>query len=139
MQSKIENNVIMAKFEMGEDVIDCLKTIVDQYKILSGVVEWGIGRIRDLEVGYFDGKEYRKKTIDTPLEILSFHGSIASDEPRFHIHVAGAGEDHLSKGGHLFSGVVEPLLEVQIRKFDDIKLQRRLSEKSNLKELDIPK
>lgn len=137
MQSKAEGKLIMVKLEMGDDVLESLKKIADQYKIESGAIGWGIGRIRDLEVGYYDGKEYIKKVMEVPLEILSLSGTISVNEPRFHIHVTGAGPDHIAKGGHLFSGVADPLLELQVRVLTDVRLERKLSEKSNLKELEI--
>ena len=55
MQYKAEGKLIMVKIEMGEDVLESLRKVAEEYRIESGVIGWGIGRIRDLEVGYYDG------------------------------------------------------------------------------------
>lgn len=137
MQYKAEGKLIMVKIEMGEDVLESLRKVAEEYRIESGVIGWGIGRIRDLEVGYYDGREYAKKVMEVPLEILSLSGTISVNEPRFHLHITGAGPDHVARGGHLFSGTADPLLELQVRILTEVRLERELSEKSNLKELKI--
>lgn len=134
MQIKSEGNIIMMKVEFGEDVKDCLNSALERFQISSGEITWGLGKIRNLEIGYHDGKEYVRKTFDEGLEIVSFHGSIASVEPRFHIHCAGAGPDHSVVGGHFFSGIAEPLMEIRITRFDEINIVREKSQKSGLME-----
>ena len=75
--------------------------------------------------------------MEVPLEILSLSGTISVNEPRFHLHITGAGPDHVARGGHLSSGTADPLLELQVRILTEVRLERELSEKSNLKELKI--
>ncbi len=134
MQAKSEGNRIMVKAEYGEDVKDVINSVLDKFHISSGEITWGLGKIRDLEIGYHDGKDYLRRVFRDGLEIVSFHGSIASVEPRLHIHCAGAGPDHALVGGHFFGGIAEPLLEMSITKFDEINIVREKSQKSGLME-----
>lgn len=135
MQIKKEGLDIFAKLEKGEDVLKELANIVSSHGIRSGEIIWGIGMIRNLQIGYFNGKEYEKETFEKALEVVSFHGSIAENEPVFHIHSSCAGHDHGVVGGHLFGGQADPLLEVRIRIFETIKAVREDNPKTGLREL----
>jgi len=135
MLSKIEGQNILVKMEKGEEILPTITKVVEKYGVASGTVVFGIGMIRNLEVGYFNGTEYEKKIYPENLETVSFHGSIAENDPRFHIHAACANRDHNVVGGHLFSGIADPLLEIQITKLDDVKFRREKSQKSGLMEL----
>ncbi|MCL4412895.1 MAG: DUF296 domain-containing protein [Candidatus Thermoplasmatota archaeon] len=137
MISDIEKNYIVVKIEKGEDVGESITKVLDDYGIFSGLVEFGIGMIRDLEIGYWNGKEYEKALLQSPGEVVSFHGSISSNEPRLHIHVSVALSDHSLSGGHFFSGTADPLMEVHILKLEEIVLKRALNKKTGLKELMI--
>lgn len=135
MLSKIEGQNILVKMEKGEEILPTITMVVEKYGVASGTVVFGIGMIKNLEVGYFNGTEYEKKIYPENLETVSFHGSIAENDPRFHIHAACANRDHNVVGGHLFSGIADPLLEIQITKLDDVKFRREKSQKSGLMEL----
>ncbi len=137
MISDIEKNYIVVKIEKGEDVGESITKVLDDYGIFSGLVEFGIGMIRGLEIGYWNGKEYEKAQLQSPGEVVSFHGSISSNEPRLHIHVSVALSDHSVNGGHFFSGTADPLMEVHILKLEEIVLKRALNKKTGLKELMI--
>jgi predicted DNA-binding protein with PD1-like motif len=137
MQSKSEGNSIILKLEKNENVQEKILEAAEKYGVSSGTILWAVGMIRDLEIGYFNGKEYEKEVFGDALEVVSFHGSIASNEPRLHIHVSGAQKNHSVIGGHMFSGSADPLLEVHILKLDETTLKRSLNEASGLKELTI--
>ena len=137
MQSKSEGNEIFVKVEYGEDVKNVLGSVLEKYQITSGEVAWGIGKLKDMELGYHNGHEYVRKTFTEGHEIVSFHGSIASVEPRFHIHCAGAGPDHGVVGGHFFGGIADPLMEIKIHRFEDINIVREKYPKSGLMEATI--
>ncbi len=130
-----DGNEFFVKVEKGEDVLGTLTDVILENGISSGEVIWGIGVIQDLQVGYFNGKEYEKETYSEPLEVVSFHGSIAENEPRFHIHTSCGGRDHRVVGGHLFGGHANPLLEVRIRKFENITVKRYDNPKTGLREI----
>lgn len=137
MQVKREGNRIFAKLEKGEDVLEKLSQIVAGQDVKNGEILWGVGMIKGLQVGYFNGKEYEKETYRDNLEVVSFHGSIAENEPKFHIHTSCAGRNHGVVGGHLFGGMADPLLEVSISVFDKIRAERKINPASGLKEIDL--
>ena len=136
MKSVAESNLVMAKLEDGEDLLQTLHEIVKGHRIDSGTVLWGIGMVRDFEVGYYDGKAYRKRTFGPPHELIALHGSIAMrGDPPFHLHVAAGNESHALVGGHLFKATVAVLNEICIARFDTLRLNRELSPRSGLREL----
>lgn len=137
MQDNIENNLIVAKFEAGEDVIENLNKLVDKYNIKSGFIDMGIGMIKSLRIGYWNIDKYDELDIEDRSELVAFHGSIADDKNRFHIHIGVARKDHQLYGGHFFSGVADPLMEVKITKFEEVKFTRKYNAKSTLNELEI--
>ncbi len=132
------SNYILCKIESGEDVMGKINEVLKTYSIQSGSILWAIGMMENVELGYLKDKEYKKDKISDRMEVVSFHGTIAMDDPRIHAHVALADEQHAVKGGHFFGGTANPLLEIEIQKFDGITLKRKLNESSGLKELHIP-
>jgi predicted DNA-binding protein with PD1-like motif len=135
MISDIEKNYIVAKLEKGDNIVESITQIIEDYGIYSGLIVFGIGMIRDLEIGYWNGKEYERKKISSPGEVVSFHGSISSNEPKIHAHVAVAKNDHIVEGGHFFNGVADPLMELYILRLEEVVLKRELNNKSGLNEL----
>ena len=135
MLHRREDDTIILKLEDGEDVLESLGNIVEYYGIESGAIQWGIGMLHHIEVGYWNGSVYEKEKYVDPAEIVSFHGSIASNDPRFHIHLSFAVRDHSVHGGHLFSATVSPLLEIEIHVVNTIAISRKLNERTGLKEI----
>ncbi|AAT43340.1 PPC domain-containing DNA-binding protein [Picrophilus oshimae] len=137
MQHKIENNVIFAKFESGEDIINDLDSLVSFYKIRSASIDFAIGMMKNARFAYWNIDHYDETFIDERIELVSFHGSIADDEIKYHIHMAGAKNDHRIYGGHFISGIADPLMELRITVFNDIKLKRSFNDDSHLREIKI--
>ncbi len=137
MQIRTEGDVVFVKLESGEKVHETIMKICDHRGISSGSIEFGIGMLKDYEIGYFNGKEYEKITIAENGELLSFHGSIAENDPRLHIHAALARRDHTAIGGHLFSATADPLVELQIRIFSRIRIRREINPKTGLSEISL--
>ncbi len=137
MQHFLDRRELFLKIEKNESVQNEILGALNLYEISSGEVTFAIGMIRDLEIGYYNGKEYEKKAFSDPLEIVSFHGSIAENEPRLHIHCSGANKEHNVVGGHFFSGIADPLLEVKITKYDSLRLGREKNSQTGLMELKI--
>ncbi len=138
MKCATVSNNIVCKLDAGEKVDESLVKIINRYSIKAGAILWAVGMIQDAEIGYMKGGSYKKNVMDQTMEVVSFHGSIAADEPLSHVHVSLADEDHNVHGGHFFSGIANPLLEIHIQKFDSIVMRRRLNDNSGLKELHIP-
>ncbi|MEM0158668.1 MAG: DUF296 domain-containing protein [Thermoplasmataceae archaeon] len=137
MQIAREGSTIFLKMDAGENVRDTILDVVKKENITSGEITWGIGRIRSLEVGYLKGRNYEKVTFNELMEIVSFHGSIAANDPILHIHCSGAGSDYRISGGHFFNGIADPLMEVSIRIFTSITMGRVENKKSGIMELNL--
>jgi predicted DNA-binding protein with PD1-like motif len=56
-------------------------------------------------------------------------------EPILHLHVSLGRPDHTAIGGHLFRAKTAVVNEIQIERFDAIHSNRRLNEKTGLREL----
>ncbi len=140
MQSAIEGQYIIMKLEDGEEVFGSLDKLIEEHSISSGIILSGIGMLREFEIGYFEGKEYRFQRFVEPMELLSMHGSITTEpELIIHIHVSLGNGKYEVFGGHLKGGVVNSLNEITILKLQDIELTRKLNENTGLKEFNIKK
>jgi hypothetical protein len=138
MESSADGDDVIAKLEDGDDLVHSIEALAAKHRLANGMVMWGIGMIRDFEVGYFSGKEYERATYAEPMELLALHGSFAAKaDPRLHVHVAAAGRDHRVVGGHLFRATVAVLNEVCLRRLGAARLDRVLSPRSGLKELTV--
>lgn len=134
--ASVSNNIV-CKLDSGERVEESISAIISKYSVRAGAVMWAVGMIDRAEIGYLKDGQYRKDVMGQRMEVVSFHGSIAEDDPKAHIHVSLADEDHNVHGGHFFSGIADPLLEIHIQKFDSLTMRRELNEASGLKELHI--
>jgi predicted DNA-binding protein with PD1-like motif len=136
MESSADGDAVIAKLEDGDDLVRSIGALATKHRIANGMVMWGIGMLRDFEIGYFNGKEYERTTYAEPMELLALHGSYAvKADPRLHVHVAAAGRDHHVVGGHLFRATVAVLNEICMRRLRAAKLTRVLNPRSGLKEL----
>jgi predicted DNA-binding protein with PD1-like motif len=131
----IENNNIFAKLDKDEEVFTSIEKIAGICRIKGAIIVSGIGMLKNFEIGYFNGTEYIKEKYEKNHELVSFHGTIAATDPKLHIHVALAGPDHRLIGGHLFTGIVDPLLELYIVKTEKTVFTREFNKGSGLKEL----
>ncbi len=138
MQTAAEGNVVMVKLSDGEDVFASLEQACRKNGIESGAVHWGIGMLRDFEIGFFAPAGYEKKVLQDRHELIALHGSVAmGSDPKFHLHVAVAGRDHGVVGGHLFRGRACMVNEICLEKFNAIHMSRRLNPKTTLNELQL--
>ncbi|MEN6368618.1 MAG: PPC domain-containing DNA-binding protein [Thermotogota bacterium] len=107
----------------GEDLIARLGDLA----IDSGAILAGIGMLRDLRTGYWNGRSYEEHRIEEPVELLSMQGNFAvSAEGRvIHCHVSVAKRDGSTCGGHLLGATVANTAEIVIRVFEGARLERR--------------
>ncbi|MDD4307945.1 MAG: DNA-binding protein [Thermoplasmata archaeon] len=131
---------IILKLEDGEDLMDSLRGAVAQFKICSGSVITGIGMLRDIEIGYYTGKErgYILKNLEKPHELISLQGSISTaGETVIHLHCGLANSNHEIVGGHLNRAKVCVLNEIVLKRLDNVVLGRNLNPATGLKELTV--
>lgn len=138
MQSSADGDIVVARLDDGDDLFARLLELGTKHGIQNGLVMWAIGMIRGFEVGYFNGKEYERRTFADPMELLSLHGTFAAKaDPKLHVHVVAAGRDHAAVGGHLFGGTVAVMNEVCLRRLSKTWLDRVPNPTTGLKELSI--
>ena len=136
MDSRHEGNTLFVKLSDGDDLFPSLLAAARAHHAESGAVVWGIGMLRDFELGYFGPNGYEKTVFSDRHELISLHGSISlRGDPPVHLHAAVGRPDYGVIGGHLFRGKVAVVNEIQIARFDSIRLNRRLNEKTGLREL----
>jgi predicted DNA-binding protein with PD1-like motif len=113
----------------GEDLILSLRAV----PLDSAVIACGIGMVRGLRLGYWNGLSYEETRIDEPAELLSMQGTIAAsaDELVVHCHVAVAVRDGVVRGGHLLGAIVANTAEITLLRVPGIRLER-LPEKNGL-------
>jgi hypothetical protein len=113
----------------GEDLVLSLRGI----PLDSAVIACGIGMVRNLRLGYWNGLSYEETRIEEPAELLSMQGTIAAsaDGRVVHCHVAVATRDGAVRGGHLLGATVTNTAEITLLLVPGIRLQR-LPEKSGL-------
>ncbi len=134
-----EGDLIAITFEDGESVVESLTGACERASITAGMIVSGIGMLRDAEIGFWDGRKYNVDRYADPAELLSMHGSIATDsgKPSLHIHVNLSGRDHKSFGGHLISATVNNINEIAVLKFFSGSFRRELNERTGLPALRI--
>jgi len=136
METRQDGNTILLKLSDGEDLVPSVEVAARKHNVESGAVLWGIGMIQDFEVGFFGPNGYEKSAFRERHELLALHGSIAMrGDPKLHLHVAAGRPDHAVLGGHLFRAKTAVVNEIHIARFDAIHLNRRLNEKTGLREL----
>src|SRR4030095_9503794 len=115
MKVILEDEVIVAVLEIGEEIISTLTDYVLRKNITAGSLN-AIGALRNYELGYYylDRKEYWRKKFEPISELISFSGNIALREGKvfLHVHATLGQEDFTVAGGHLFSGIVAVTAEV---------------------------
>lgn len=131
MTIKEGNSTIAIRMVENEDLIESLKTICKHYNVDSAIIVSGVGMFKSLEIGYWNGKEYVKETIDQTTEIISLSGNIGttndSDEVVIHLHVSVGLEDYSVIGGHLMNATLYNG-EIFIEKLHNINLLRKKEE-----------
>ena len=125
MEIKKEGNIIVAKFVNGE-ILDNMKRLAKKENIDSAIILSAIGMLENAEIGYFNGKEYKVKRMEKPMELVSLQGNIGrGDDIICHFHVALAGENHELKGGHLLRGDVKVVNEIALYCLKELKIRRK--------------
>lgn len=138
MQSSADDGLVLAKLEDGDDLIPRIEELAARHGIESGMVLWAIGMVRNVELGYFNGKEYERTVHAEPMELLALHGTFAaSADPKLHVHIAAAGRDNRAVGGHLFRATVNVLNELCLRRLDRTELGRARNPRTGLRELTV--
>ena len=114
----------VVRLQDGEDLVDALRQLgSDSALILSG-----IGMVRDVELGYWNGSEYEIHAYPDPAELLSLQGNLATDDAGqriAHVHLALSRQDGSVRGGHLVAATAHNTLEMGLLPLEGIALDRK--------------
>jgi predicted DNA-binding protein with PD1-like motif len=127
MMIKVEHEQdVMVRLVDGEELISSLATL----SLDSAVLLNGVGMLRDLELGYWNGSSYDVQRITEPVELLSLQGNFArkGDERIIHCHTTIAKRGAAAFGGHVLKATVNNTAEIYIRKLSGIVLERKMEE-----------
>lgn len=121
-------------FDRGDELVAAMRRFAEDNDI-RGAHFVGIGAFEKTTIAWWDwaSKEYEKREIDEQVEVLSVIGDISvfKDEVRVHAHTTLGRRDGIAVGGHLFSGIVRPTLEVQLVDYGVV-LERKMDPASKL-------
>ena len=132
------NDVFIYKLEKNQDLLNSIKTIVEENKITSAML-YLIGAVKTATFGFYKDGAYQPKIIDENLEILSCMGNISKkdDEIIVHAHVTFGNSEGKAFGGHLLEGsIIDPTGELFILQLKD-ELKRKFDPATKLSFLDL--
>lgn len=113
---------LVVRLEDGEELPQVLRDLGTQ-----GMVVCGVGMLRDVVLGFWDGKGYREEKLAEPVELLSLQGNIGEGaEGRVvHVHVVVGKEGGEAMGGHLLSATVCNTVELLVVGVPGVRLRRQ--------------
>ncbi|MDR1991630.1 MAG: DNA-binding protein [Mycoplasmataceae bacterium] len=114
---KLSTNQYYLSLEVGDEIIDAIKTFSKKMKIHAGSFH-GIGAVNDVTIGIYDKakRAYKSHDLHKPFEVTSLSGNISmlDNEPSIHAHINLS--DHSLKvvGGHLTRAIISVTGEIFI-------------------------
>ncbi|MEN3046789.1 MAG: DUF296 domain-containing protein [Candidatus Hydrothermales bacterium] len=131
-----DGKIIVAVFEDDEDFIQKISELSSALKDENVlVVISALGMMKDVKMGFWNGKEYEIHIENEPAELLGISGVITpKTSPTFHFHVTIGKRNGEVKGGHLISAKVSNTLEMFLIK-GNVPVERR--EEGGLRKLKI--
>ncbi len=130
MEYRRFENVIVARIDKGEEIIEKMKEICQKENVTLANVN-ALGAIGEFQVGLFNTKEkkYYASNYKGDFEIVSLTGSITTKEGKLyeHIHLSAGDVENKVYGGHLNKAIVSATCEMFIyvipghveRRFDE--------------------
>ncbi len=130
MEYRRFENVIVARIDKGEEIIEKMKEICQKENVTLANVN-ALGAIGEFQVGLFNTKEkkYYASNYQGDFEIVSLTGSITTKEGKLyeHIHLSAGDVENKVYGGHLNKAIVSATCEMFIyvipgnveRRFDE--------------------
>ena len=123
MEYKRNKNIIIARLDKGEEVLECIKELALKENIKLANIN-ALGATNDFTVGVYkiDEKKYDSNTFKGNYEIVSLTGSINTMNNEFytHIHMSCGDEHGKVVGGHLNRAIISATCEMFIYIIDDV-------------------
>jgi len=112
----------VVRLQPGEKLPDILRELG-----IPGMVVCGVGMLKDVVIGFWDGKGYREERIAEPVELLSLQGNIGEGPEGLvvHLHVVVGKEGGEAVGGHLLAASVHNTAEILVVGVPGVRLLRR--------------
>ena len=134
MEYRRFENVIVARIDKGEEIIEKMKEICQKENVTLANVN-ALGAIGEFQVGLFNTKEkkYYASNYKGGFEIVSLTGSITTKEGKLyeHIHLSAGDVENKVYGGHLNKAIVSATCEMFIYVIPG-HVERRLDEEIGL-------
>jgi predicted DNA-binding protein with PD1-like motif len=128
------------RFESGEAIADGLLAWLREQGVGYATLT-GLGAVRHATVSYWNAEtqDYEQHELDRQMEVVSLIGNatIKDGSPFTHIHVALGQSDLSIVGGHLNDLVVNPNLEIWLRRETE-SVHRTLDPVCGLYLMDLP-
>lgn len=117
-------NIVVVRLQDGERIPEALACL----DLKAAAISCGVGMLRDLVQGFWDGQRYVEEPVEEPVELLSLQGNIGEREGEtvVHVHVVGGMPGGAAIGGHLLSATVHNTAELVILRLPGIRMARRL-------------
>lgn len=114
---------VVLRLKDGEKLPDMLL----QLGTNSAAIVAGVGMLREVVLGYWDGEQYVDEPLEEPVELLSFQGNIGSlhDRPLVHAHVVVGKRNLSALGGHLLRATVHNTAELVLLTLPGVRLERK--------------
>jgi len=122
IEARGEREIVLRMVD-GEDLLASLLSVSAN----SAVIVGGVGMVRDVLLGYWNGVEYEEHAVSEPAELLAMQGNLArlDGEPIVHGHLTVARRDGTLTGGHLIAATVANTAEVVLGLCKGIVLERK--------------
>lgn len=116
-------SVVMVRCQDGERLPEVLLDL----GIGSAGLVAGIGMLRGLSLGYWDGETYVEEEIGEPVELLALQGNLGDEKgkPVLHAHIVAGRKGGDAVGGHLLAATVHNTAEILFLKLPGVRLARR--------------
>lgn len=115
---------LMVRLKDGERLPDALLELDNR----AAAIVAGIGMLRDVVMGYWDGQRYVEEPVDVPVELLSCQGNMAELDGKavLHAHVVVGHKDMSTMGGHLIRATVQNTAELVLVALPGVRMERKL-------------
>ena len=117
MEHVRDGDDVILRLDPGDEIHASIKSL-SEHGITCASITSGIGRVRDIKIGYLDSNGiYQTVTHSDSMELLSTQGNLAPgpDGPFTHIHMLLSDNGHIVHGGHLFEATVHVVAEIHLR------------------------
>jgi len=130
-----EDDRIVVRLDPGDEVLESLATVRDDYDVEQGFLT-GIGAVDRVVLGHYDvdAQEYDEEEFTGQFEVTSFLGNIGPD--KIHTHIQVATDSFESLGGHCSGATVSGTFEVVITE-GETPLTHHLDDRTGLDVFDL--